>query len=105
MGAGRYSYQLKAEDPDGDRPLRYALVDGPEGLTVDLVSGVVTWQVPDGEGGAFPVRVSVTDPQGARAEQGYTLTLSWNAEPASAADLDEEDAGGVREDGEERAEE
>ncbi len=105
VGAGRYSYQLKAEDPDGDRPLRYALVDGPEGLTVDLVSGVVTWQVPDGEGGAFPVRVSVTDPQGARAEQGYTLTLSWNAEPASAADLDEEDADGVREDGEERAEE
>lgn len=105
VGGGRYSYQLRAEDPDGDRPLRYALVEGPTGLVVDLVSGIVSWQVPDGEGGAFAVRVSVADPHGALTEQGYTLTLSWDTEPASAADGDEEDAGGVEEGGDERAEE
>lgn len=105
VAGGRYSYQLKAEDPDGDRPLRYELVAGPTGLKVDLVSGVVSWQVPDGEGGSFPVRVSVSDPQGAVTEQDYTLTLSWEAEPASAADEDEEDPGEVREDDDDRAEE
>jgi hypothetical protein len=105
VGEGRYSYQLRAEDPDGDRPLRYALVEGPTGLKVDLVSGVVSWQVPGGEGGVFPVRVSVTDPRGALTEQDYTLTLSWATEPASAADGDEEAAGEAREHDDDRAEE
>lgn len=107
VSAGSYRYQLKAEDPDGDRPLRYSLVDGPPGLRVDLISGLVSWQVPDGKGGGFPIRVSVADPHGAKAEQDYTLTLSWDDVPASARDGDEsqdENRSGVEDADEDRTE-
>ncbi len=96
---GGYRYLLKAEDPDGDRPLRYSLIEGPAGLRVDLVSGAVSWQVPDGEGGEFPIRLAVSDPHGAQAEQSYTLNLSWESEPASGdgAEAEDTDSEGARE--------
>jgi hypothetical protein len=84
VGAGRYKYPLKAEDPDGDRPLRYSLESGPPGLTVDLISGVVSWTVPEDAGGAYPIEVSVSDPYGGRSRQSYTLELHWESEPAEA---------------------
>ena len=96
---GGYRYLLKAEDPDGDRPLRYSLIEGPAGLRVDLVSGAVSWQVPEGEGGGFPIKLAVSDPHGARTEQSYTLNLSWESEPASGdrAEAEDTDSEGARE--------
>jgi hypothetical protein len=104
VGAGQYTYQIKTEDPDGDSPLRYSLLEGPPGLRVDLISGLVSWEV--GEGGSFPIRVSVSDPHGAQSEQDFTLTLAWEDEPASPAnDGAEEDPDEALEDDEESAEE
>ncbi len=37
-----YSYQPSNTNP-GDNPLRYSLVSGPEGMTVDPTTGAVTW--------------------------------------------------------------
>ncbi len=92
---GRYLYQVKAQDPDGDRPLRYTLREGPAGLNVDLISGAVRWNVPPDKGGSFPIEIAVSDPLGAESRQKYVLELSWEstpakaAEPASSADVDE----------------
>ena len=81
---GIYKYKLRGSDPDADRPLRYELVDGPDGMSVDLLSGVVSWRVPRSAKGSYPVRVSVSDPIGGRAEQSYVIELSWDQEPANA---------------------
>ena len=83
VGAGRYRYVIKAEDPDGDRPLRYTLAEGPDGMDVDLLSGVISWKVPASAGGSYPVEVAVSDPQGSATHQRYDLELSWSSTPAN----------------------
>jgi hypothetical protein len=82
VSGGRYKYVLKAEDPDRDRPLRYQLVDGPKDMSVDLLSGAVTWRVPKRAGGDYPVELSVADPLGGESRQSYTIELHWETEPA-----------------------
>jgi len=37
-----YFYQVEATDPDPD-PLRYSIVEGPEGLRIDPETGLVAW--------------------------------------------------------------
>lgn len=84
VGAGRYKYVIRAEDPDRDRPLRYSLVEGPDGMNLDLLSGVITWRVPESAGGSYPVEFVVKDPLGAEARQRYTIELHWETAPADA---------------------
>lgn len=83
VGAGIYKYVIKATDPDRDRPLRYTLVEGPDGMQVDLLSGVLTWRVPDGAGGQHQVVVSVADPVGGISQQQFAVDVRWESEPAS----------------------
>ncbi len=78
-----YRYQVVAKDPDGDRPLRYTLIAGPEGMSMDLVGGNLTWTVPRDVGGIFPIELSVTDGHGGETRQRYSLELRWEAVPAS----------------------
>lgn len=79
---GTYSYAVKASDPDNDRPLRYELTEGPSGMTMDMLSGVVKWNVPQSAKGSQNVVLSVSDPRGGKAQQSYTIELQWDA-PAS----------------------
>jgi hypothetical protein len=83
-GENRYRYQIVASDPDGDRPLRYQLVRGPEGMSVDLTGGELLWAVPETVSGAVEVEVSVSDAHGAKASQSWTLQLAWEEAPADA---------------------
>ena len=83
VGARRYRYVVKAEDPDGDRPLRYGLVEGPDGMQVDLLSGVVSWKVPGDARGSYPVELSVSDPLGGETRQRYTVEIRWERAPAN----------------------
>lgn len=78
---GLYTYDVAAIDPDGDEPLVYELIEGPDGMTVDPSTGVVSWRFQDGADGLFPVELSVTDPYAGRTLQRYALELQW--EPAS----------------------
>jgi hypothetical protein len=80
-----YAHTVTAEDPDGDTPLRFELVRGPEGMTMDIVSGELTWQVPAGTSGDFPVEVAVIDPWGGDSRQRYVLAVQWEEPPASPA--------------------
>jgi hypothetical protein len=83
VGSGLYRYVVKAKDPDGDRPLRYLLVDGPDGMQIDLLSGAVTWRVPSKAGGAYPVVVGVSDPMGGEVRHQFTVDVRWETPPAS----------------------
>ena len=84
VGSRRYRYVIKGVDPDGDRPLRYTLVEGPDGMTVDLLSGLLSWRVPEGAAGGFRVTVGVSDPLGAETQQSFSFDLHWETAPANA---------------------
>jgi hypothetical protein len=91
----RYEYQITAKDPDGDRSLRYSLVTGPAGMDVDLLSGLVTWTVPQDADGKFEIEVAVRDPHGAEGRQSYSVEFHWEkvedkkSKPAKPATSDD----------------
>ena len=53
-----YTYQIQAT---GNPLPVFSLVSGPSGMSVDRVSGVLTWTVPTTAVGAFPVTVSASN--------------------------------------------
>jgi RHS repeat-associated protein len=73
-----YQYQVVAQDPENS-VLTYALVNGPTGMVIDAVTGLVTWNSPIA--GSNQVIVSVTDADGFGVAQGFTLTTRANAAP------------------------
>ncbi len=83
VSGGRYKYAIKAVDPDGDRPLRYQLLEAPEGMTIDLLSGVIAWKVPADAGGSYTVELVVADPHGLETHQRYAIELRWETDPAN----------------------
>lgn len=73
---GGVSTRLEAEDPDGDRSLRFRLLSGPEGMTVDPVTGRLSWRPGPNELGTHAVEVAVADAQGAESAMRFELNVS-----------------------------
>jgi RHS repeat-associated protein len=48
-----YTYPVQAFDPDND-PLRFSLTTAPAGMSIDLRSGLITWNISAGGGNATP---------------------------------------------------
>jgi hypothetical protein len=69
-----FSYQINAQDPDGDA-LSYELLSGPEGMTIDRKSGVVNWPVRENNSGSNPVKVKITDGRGGEITYQLTATI------------------------------
>lgn len=69
-----YVYAAHAEDPDGDI-LAYSLV-GPKGMTIDAGTGMIAWQITMDAAGTHSIEITAQDPDGLRAFQKYTLTIS-----------------------------
>jgi RHS repeat-associated protein len=69
-----YSYQIAANDPDGDR-LTYQLLAAPDGMSIDSNAGIVRWQPKNGQLGVNSVTVAAYDPQGLGAIQTYKLAV------------------------------
>jgi len=66
-----FSYAIQASDPDGGT-LRYDVVQGPPGLTVDGSTGLVRWTAD------FVTRrckIAVTDGQGGRVVHGFAIPV------------------------------
>jgi hypothetical protein len=82
---GVFRYRIEAEDPDGDRRLRYALAEGPDGMVVDPVLGELSWRPQAGQVGAFPVEVVVRDSSGLETRQSFQVTVQQQ-EPAAASE-------------------
>jgi hypothetical protein len=83
---GVFRYLLEATDPDGDRGLRFRLLSGPEGMTVDPVLGEVLWRPRRDQTGTHTVDVVVEDPAGGAGAQKFEVTVSEvEAEQAPAA--------------------
>lgn len=79
--AFEYRYQVKAQDPDGDK-LTFKLEKAPQGMTVDPATGLVVWPLTGVRPGIYPVRIAATDPSGAVAYQEYNLSLGASAPAA-----------------------
>jgi hypothetical protein len=71
---GTYTYQVAIKDADKD-PISFALAKAPAGMTIDK-SGLITWPISEGAAGVHSVEVVATDPDGAKATQAFTVTVS-----------------------------
>ena len=78
-----YQYQIQARDPES-HAITYAVAKGPDGLTVDADTGLVTWTAPMDQLGTHEIILSATDAHGAETLQAYNLSVlatALNAAP------------------------
>ena len=69
-----YTYQLEATDPE-NLTIRYQLLEGPAGMTVDEATGLLTWAPALADVGSYQVKVVALDPLDLGATQTFTLTV------------------------------
>ena len=55
-----YSYQVKASDPNGD-DLNYSLTIKPEGMSIDIENGLISWMPANNQVGIHQVIVEISD--------------------------------------------
>ncbi|MGQ9655232.1 MAG: putative Ig domain-containing protein [Thermodesulfobacteriota bacterium] len=79
VAPGHYRYEVKAEDPDGDR-LEFRL-EGPvpEGMRIDPVTGILEWDFETPPEGSVSVDIRVSDGQGGEARQSYDFRVGASA--------------------------
>ncbi len=61
-------------DPEGEA-LRYGIVDGPGGVSINTTNGEFFWTPGTGQVGTFPVTISVTDPGGQQATTDFDVEV------------------------------
>lgn len=89
---GAFRVELAAEDPDGDRTLRFRLLEGPQGMTVDPVSGRVSWRPGADAVGSHAVEVAVGDSFGAESAMRFELNVAGGAPDAKASPAKRDEA-------------
>ncbi|MBM4249779.1 MAG: hypothetical protein FJ149_10195 [Euryarchaeota archaeon] len=72
VGGTEYVYRPACEDGDAGDVLAFTLLKSPAGMTIDPVSGRVSW-VPS-SGGSYPVSISVSDGM-FNVKQDFTITV------------------------------
>lgn len=70
-----YETTVKALDGDGD-PITYGLLDAPQGMTIDPVSGRLQWDPASAGAGNYRVVVSAADPNGGQDTQEFQLAIA-----------------------------
>lgn len=87
---GSFHYTPVVEDADGDRRLRFRLLQAPEGMKVDWLRGTLTWTPSEKQAGKHEVELEVDDGAGGVTTQTFTLDVAFEpvqpqAAPAAAA--------------------
>ena len=67
-----YRYDVDGHDPDADQ-LAYSLIDPPQGMAIDPLSGVIEWTPGAQQEGVHTIEVKATDNGGLQASQRYEL--------------------------------
>ena len=73
-----YQYQVRAQDAEND-PLSYALTTFPAGMSIDSVTGLVTYTPTAAQLGAHAITIQVSDGQGKVTAQSYSLNVLASA--------------------------
>jgi hypothetical protein len=71
-----YLYPVKANDADQD-PLTFTLLQGAKGMTIDAKSGLLRWEIRPGDKGTHTIEIEVSDNEGARSVQRYSLSVDF----------------------------
>jgi hypothetical protein len=71
-----FVYQVEVWDPDDAESLTYQLVVGPDGLTLDPVTGLMEWAPTSGDVGTHPVSLRVLDSRGGLSEQSFDIEVT-----------------------------
>ncbi|MBD3320849.1 MAG: hypothetical protein GF350_07125, partial [Chitinivibrionales bacterium] len=79
----QYEYYMNVFDADGDT-MQFALTVAPGGMTIDSLTGLLTWVPSSTQAGNHTVTVSIKDGRGGIAEQQFTIvvTESLNEAPS-----------------------
>jgi PKD repeat protein len=93
MGA-LYTYSVTAEDPDGDA-ISFSLEMAPEGMTIDEISGQITWPTDVEDEGSHDVRVRATDARGDFDLQTFTVQVIDTTIPVPLVQFHAEPAEGI----------
>jgi hypothetical protein len=81
---GVFRYRPRVEDADGDRSLRYRLLEHPKGMSINLVSGAIRWKPKKNQAGLHTVRFEVDDRNGGQAEQSLEVQVAFETVAAPA---------------------
>ena len=89
-----WAYAVRAYDLDGTN-LTFTLVQAPNGMTLtpqppvlepgETNSALIAWTPTRAQEGTHPVRIRVTDAEGATVEQAFTLAVNRDIEPPQVA--------------------
>lgn len=71
-----YTYQVTAEDEDQDDSLSFELIKGPNGMAIDLTSGLITWTPAEIHVGLHEITVQASDGNGGTDTQTYSLSVA-----------------------------
>ena len=69
-----YSYDADAVDPDGNA-VTYSLMSSPSGMSINAVSGLVTWTPTSSQLGTHSVSIKASDIFGAATTQNYSVSV------------------------------
>lgn len=75
----RLTYQVKGVDQDGN-PLTYSLENAPQGMTINPQTGVIDWQLKEGDYGEHSIKVKVANSKGGVTMHTVKLDLPKPAE-------------------------
>ena len=87
-----YGYDVNATDPDGDN-ISFSLIEGPSGMTIYYVTGLIEWLPADA--GNFDVMVQVTDTGNPPKSITQSFTIKVSAVQSPIADFDVDVYSGV----------
>ena len=79
---GALDVRLQAPDPDGDTPVAFELLKGPEGLELSR-NGKLSWPAASVRPGHHAIEIELSDPLGAKRKTGFSLDIGSPAAPAS----------------------
>jgi hypothetical protein len=69
-----YTYRVTANDPDND-PIVFSLKTAPKGMEIDKETGVIRWEIEKWDQGPQLIEIEVSDPEGAKSFQRFTLSF------------------------------
>lgn len=82
---GVFRYQVRATSPEPGARIEYELLEGPDGMSIDASSGLVSWHPQADQRGAFAIEVAARDQWGAANAQSFRIQVEApSAPPASA---------------------
>ncbi|MBW7469843.1 Ig-like domain-containing protein [Marinobacter sp. F4218] len=73
-GGETYYYEADARDPDGDEVV-YLLSRSQSGMTIDGVSGQISWTPAEDQSGVFSAEVTALDTRGASSKQYFLIEV------------------------------